>query len=233
MIIQDWISDIACLFFPATCASCNTQLFIREKAICTKCQLELEPTDHFTSRNNPVEKLFEGRVKISSAGALYYLPQGGVARRLIHALKYKERQDIGIWLGEMLGREMLLSGMSKNIDLIVPVPADKKRMKQRTYNQCDLIAEGVSAVTSLKVAREVIIRHSSATSQTRLGRFERWQNSRQQYQILHPEKIDHKRIILIDDVVTTGATILNCISILEKTKVSEIHVAVIGSPSEN
>lgn len=233
MIFHDYLADLACLFFPATCGSCGTQLFIHEKAVCTKCRLELEPTDHFTSPDNPVERLFHGRAYITSAGALYYLPQGGVARKLIHSLKYKERPDVGLWLGEMLGRELMLSNKQKEFDLLIPVPADKKRVRQRTYNQCDLIAEGMAEILSIEVASDVLIRKSSAGSQTKLGRFGRWQNSRQQYEVRLAHKIRNKRILLIDDVVTTGSTLLQCVDCLRSSGASEIHIAVIGSPSEN
>lgn len=233
MMFREWLGDLSCLFFPATCGSCGTQLFIHERAVCTKCQLELEPTDHFIMRDNPVERLFLGRAEISSAAALYYLPQGGVTRKLIHSLKYKERPDVGIWLGEMMGRQLLASGRQKEIDLMIPVPADKKRMQQRTYNQCDLIVEGIEDIISTEVASDVLFRNSIAGSQTRLGRFERWQNSRQQYEVKRAHKIHNKRILLVDDVITTGATLLQCIDCLRKAGASDIHIAVVGSPSEN
>jgi ComF family protein len=233
MIIKEWISDLACLFFPATCGSCATPLFLIEHAVCTRCRLELDPTDHFVSERNQVERLFEGRACISSAGALYYLPQGGVARRLIHSLKYKERPDIGIWLGEMLGRELIASGRLTGVDLIIPVPADKKRLRQRTYNQCDLIAEGIADITSLPVASDVLVRNSSSGSQTRLGRVERWRNSQQQYVVNQSQKIVGKSVLLVDDVVTTGATLIQCIDILHQSRAKEIHIAVVGSPSES
>lgn len=206
---------------------------MHEKAVCTKCQLELEPTDHFSSSGNPVERLFLGRAHVASAGALYYLPQGGVARKLIHSLKYKERPDVGIWLGEKLGRQLLLTNRHKDFDIMIPVPADRKRMQQRTYNQCDLIVEGMADVISIDVASDVLTRNSTAGSQTKLGRFERWQNSRQQYDVRSAHKIRNKRILLVDDVVTTGATLLQCIDCLKRSGAIEIHVAVVGSPSEN
>ena len=233
MIFREWLGDLACLFFPATCGSCGTQLFMHEKAVCTKCQLELEPTDHFALSGNPVERLFLGRAHVASAGALYYLPQGGVARKLIHSLKYKERPDVGIWLGEKLGRQLMLNNRHQEVDVMMAVPADKKRMQQRTYNQCDLIVEGIADVISVDIASDVLIRNSSTASQTKLGRFERWQNSRQQYEVRRAHKIHNKRILLVDDVVTTGATLIQCIEILKKSGASEIHVAVVGSPSEN
>lgn len=233
MTLKEFLGDLACLFFPATCGSCNTQLFLHERSVCTKCQLEIEPTDHFCSPGNQVERLFYGRADVTSAGALLYLPQGGVARKLIHSLKYKERPDVGVWLGEMLGKYWMSAGKNKEIDLIIPVPVDKKRLAQRTYNQCDLIAEGMADIISVEVASDVLIRNSSSGSQTRLGRMERWQNSHQQYEVKRSHKIRNKRVLLVDDVVTTGATLLQCIECIRIAGAASIHIAVIGSPSEN
>lgn len=222
------IKDFLNLLVPVLCPVCGAVLLKNERIICTGCLFELPRTFYLSYSDNPVSRLFWGRIYIENATALFQYQKGSRFQRLIHELKYKGRQDIGREMGRLLGIELKGSAFV-SADIILPVPLHKRKQRQRGYNQCHPIAEGLSKCLGIPWYSRHIIRPSVSLTQTSRSRIDRWLNVDGIFEILDPEKLSGKHIILVDDVVTTGATLEACATALlslEKVRISMVTVAV-------
>ena len=226
----EYLSDLFELFYPDICLACSEKLLKGEQVICFKCNGELPVTDHWSDSNNAMAKRFWGRVELQGAAALFQFQKGEHVQHLLHQLKYRNRQDVGEHLGKMLGRQLLQPAtIIKNIDLIVPVPLHWKKQKQRGYNQCDSIAQGISETINVPWMDSALARVQANISQTKKNRFDRWANVAEIFAVKHPEELKNKHILLVDDVMTTGATAEACLQTIlsiENTTVSFVAVAV-------
>lgn len=227
-IISHWGRDLMGLLFPNLCNACGTSLFRSEKLICTKCLFDLPLTDYHLHQDNKVMKQLWGRAPINAAMALFYFRKGAKAQRLIHNLKYNEKTDVGIFLGNMIGERLKLSSFYADIDFIVPVPLHQRKLRSRGYNQSRFIAEGISAVLNIPMDEEILIRTVSTESQTRKNRFSRYENMKTVFKVAAKEKVTGKHILLIDDVITTGATLESCANALFNHGALKISIAAIA-----
>ena len=221
-------NDFLSLIFPKVCYACGKSLFKKEDCICTSCHYHLPRTDFHLQTDNPVHKLFWGRVDIHSAAAMYLFNKGGKVQRLIHQLKYRGKKEIGLSLGKYYGRELKKSPLFSSADMVIPVPLHLKKLKKRGYNQSELFAQGIAESLGVDHKPEVLIRAKVSQTQTRKSRFDRWKNVEEIFRVPEPEGIRDKHILLADDVVTTGATLEACAAkILEVpgTKVSVVTIA--------
>ena len=223
-----FIHDFISLIYPNICAACGNSLWKHEKIICTFCDLHLPRTDFHLERDNPVSRIFWGRVLIESAGSLYYFNKGNRVQSLIHQLKYKGRKDIGIWLGEKYGSYLKNSPFFDTVSLIVPVPLHKKKLMQRGYNQSEQFAIGLSRSMNIPLDVRALYRTRATETQTRKSRFRRWQNVEGLFAVNDPAKLSGHHILLVDDVITTGATIEACIQALKDIPGTVISVASIA-----
>lgn len=204
--IDAYLKGFVSLIFPGLCVVCKSRLSGSTEVVCTSCRQSL-PLTHFNrDPDNPVAKLFWGRCRLEEAHALLFFDKGSAYTRLIHQLKYEGRQDIGIFLGKMLG-ESIIADSKHLIDAIIPVPLHKHKRRKRGYNQSELIAKGVAEVLSRPVLKDILIRKSHTSTQTRKKRYERWQNVEHVFECTNPQQVSGKHLLIIDDVVTTGATI--------------------------
>ena len=226
----EYFSDLFELFYPDICLSCSEKLLKGENLICFKCQSELPKSDHWADAENAMAKRFWGRVDLQGAAALFQFQKGEHVQHLLHQLKYRGRQDVGEYLGQMLGRMLLQpDGVIKHVDLIVPVPLHWKKHRKRGYNQCDPIAKGISETINIPWTDSAIHRVHENISQTKKNRFDRWANVAEIFAIKDAEQLRGKHILLVDDVMTTGATAEACLQTIltvENTKVSFVSVAV-------
>lgn len=204
-----WLRDFEKLFFPQVCIACARTLNAREDAICINCLIKLPRTNYHRLNDNPVSKKFAGRIRIEMASAFLYFSKGNSARQLLHHLKYRGRQDIGRRLGALYGKDLMNDGWIPP-DLIIPLPLHPAKERIRGYNQCTPIAEGLNRYFGSEVDSKVIARRSNNSTQTKKGRYERWENVEKIFEVKEPEKIQNKYVILVDDVVTTGATLEAC-----------------------
>jgi len=202
-----------------------------EKAVCMHCLTHLPRLQMHDERDNAVEKLFWGRIDLEAATAFLSMPRNGISHRLIHRLKYHGDQEVGERLGALFAHELLASERMKGIDVIVPVPLHPKKLHLRGYNQCDCIARGMSETLSAEVSLNNLTRTHFSASQTRRGRISRWSNVKDIFWVREPEKLEGKRILLIDDVITTGATIEACANALQKVKRVQLSVAALALPA--
>ncbi len=225
---MQFIKDIANLFFPKICLSCNTVLTTQEKVICSFCIFELPKANYSDLNDNPVEKIFYGRIKIESATALFLYAKKGNVQKLIHNLKYFGHQEIGVLIGNILGNEMVTSNRFKNIDYIIPVPLHKNRLKSRGYNQVTKFGEQLSNKIKAPYIKGILIRKSAAKTQSKKVRFDRWKNVKDMFSIQDLSAFENMHVLLIDDIITTGATLEACCNELLKIKGIKISIAVMA-----
>ncbi|MDX2002855.1 MAG: ComF family protein [Chitinophagales bacterium] len=223
-IFKEHWSAFVNLLFPNLCSACGNHLGRAENVICTICEYQLPKTNFHVQADNEMERRFWGRVPIVHATALYYFEKGASVQNLIHELKYNGKQEVGIRLGQILGQDIKNSPHFKQIDLIVPVPLHKKRLSKRGYNQCDLFAEGISMATNIPFAPDVLSRVMYNESQTGKNRIDRFGNVQNIFECRAPHNIANKHILLVDDVVTTGATLEACS--MELLKASNVAVSI-------
>lgn len=204
------IKDLLHLFYPHLCLGCGTVLNKKKQPLCISCLSQLPHTNFQNLSNNPTEKIFTGRITVQAAYSEFYFSKQHVVQELIHHLKYKQQKEIGIFLGEIMGVSLSNSKRFSNIDGIVPLPIHKKREYKRGYNQSLLLAKGISNITNWPLWTEAVIRKSFSTSQTEKQRHQRWQNTIDSFVVTDRTTLLNKHILLVDDVITTGATIEGC-----------------------
>lgn len=218
------------LFYPRICPSCGDALLAREKVICLRCKLSLPQTGFHHHADNPISRLFWGRVPIHSATAMYYFRKSGYVQELLHQLKYGKQPEIGHELGRWYGFELRQSKDYRETELIIPVPLHPRKQKTRGYNQSEVFSQGLSEEMGCPCNAEALIKRLETETQTRKSRFRRWENVKEVFDIPNPETVLHKRILLVDDVITTGATIEACARMLFQAGASTVRVASIASP---
>jgi ComF family protein len=226
-----YVTDFGTLFFPKYCSSCNRNLMHCEKAVCMRCLAHLPRLQMHDERDNAVDKLFWGRIELEAATAFLSMPRNGISHRLIHRLKYHGDQEVGERLGALFAHELLESKRMNGIDVILPVPLHPKKLHVRGYNQCDCIARGMAEILGVEVSLNNLTRTHFTASQTRRGRISRWSNVKDVFWVREPEKLAGKRILLIDDVITTGATIEACAVPLRKIHGVQLSVAALAVPA--
>ena len=228
---MSYATDLGALFFPKYCSSCNRNLMHFEKAVCMHCLTHLPRLQLHDERDNAVEKLFWGRIDVEAATAFLSMPRNGISHRLIHRLKYHGDQEVGERLGALFAHELLESERMKGIDVIVPVPLHPKKLHVRGYNQCDCIARGKAETLGADISLNNLTRTHFSASQTRRGRISRWSNVKDIFWVREPEKFENKRILLVDDVITTGATIEACATALLKINGVQLSVGALAIPA--
>lgn len=223
-LIQDFIS----LFFPRTCYACGNNLFQNEKIICTSCLLHLPKTNFHKIANNPVSKVFWGRVNLVTATSMYFYRKGGKVQHLIHQLKYKGHKEIGVMLGEIYGGQLKETELFKGIDLIIPIPLHHSKLKKRGFNQAETFARGLAVSMQKKMDNSSLVRQIATSTQTKKTRYKRWENVSDIFSLKIPENINNKHILVVDDVITTGATMeafIQTIQTATNVKVSAASIA--------
>lgn len=223
-----WINDLALLFFPSNCLVCGKRLHTLEQSLCLVCELKMPRTSFEKKEANPISQVFWGRVPVNCGTSLFRFEKGSVYQSLLHDLKYRGNRKAGLYLGRMLGGSLLDTSFS-NCDLMVPVPLHRRKLKQRGYNQSELIARGASEITGIPVAKRLIVRKSYGHSQTSKNRQERFENMAEAFRLSnHSPNLDDKRILLIDDVITTGATLEACCRVLFNHFKCLVYVATVS-----
>ncbi len=218
------------LVMPRACCICGQRLAPEEHDICMPCLRHLPLTDHLLQPyDNDLAKVFWGRVEgIEKAAAWMYHQAGSQALYPIYQLKYFHRQEKGVTLGRLLGKEMVESGFTDDIDCLVPVPLAPARQRQRGYNQSEMIARGIGEVCGRPVVTDAVRRTRFAESQTTKGRWGRNDNVEGAFELRHADKIRNLHVLVIDDTITTGATICACAHALAQAGGVSISVAAIA-----
>ena len=212
---------------PRTCAVCGTRLSPRETAICVNCHLHLPLTlFETTAYDNPMARLFWGVLPVERAAALFYYEPRSEAGQIIYDMKYHGQAQLAEAMGHMTARLFAAHGFFEDIDALVPVPLTWKRRWHRGYNQSEQIAEGISRHTRLPVYKNVVKRISFTESQTRKNAWERQENVEDAFRLANGERIKGKHLLVVDDVVTTGATIKACAK--ELCKAGDVRISILS-----
>lgn len=222
------LNNLSDIVFPECCAGCAAPLMNRENTICLHCKEELPFTNFADEPENDTEKIFWGRVPLEAASSMIYFMKGGTIQNMLHQLKYNEQKEVGVELGRMAGKDIAASRRFSGIDLIVPIPLHQKKLRKRGYNQCSFLARGMSEVTGTPFTDEALKKVSHNESQTRKSRFQRWLNVKTIFQTTDPRLLKNKHILLIDDVVTTGATLEAAAQKLLEAEGVKVSIYTIG-----
>ena len=216
------------LFLPANCPVCGKRLFSPGEVICLRCEQGLPRTGFRDNPENRVNMIFWGRVPVEIATSLLGFEKGSAYQSLLHDLKYRQNRRVGYYLGRLLGEELKESSYSV-CDMLIPVPLHPKKYRTRGYNQSELIARGASGVLDIPVIPDLLLRSVHHESQTRLGRYERYENVAGSFQLSKKAAdLNGSRILLIDDVITTGSTLEACVKVLVDSYHCRVYVATIS-----
>jgi len=225
MMLRDWLDSILNLFYPRVCAACGESLLKDEETVCLKCRYTLPRTGYERYPDNPLAQTFYGRVNIHAVTACYFFAKSGKVQHLIHQLKYKGNKDAGVFLGKQLGESLKDAPLFQGIDVIIPVPLHPRRERQRGYNQSLIIAQGISEVTGIPVGNQYLFRTKYNETQTRKTAEERYNNVKGIFELRRQEELKGKHVLLVDDVLTTGATLESCAHQLESVPGITISIA--------
>ena len=206
----NFIDSIIGLFYPSVCAACGKSLFRWETTVCTHCRNLLPKTGYELNEDNPLARKFYGQVRLKAVTACFFFSKEGKVQRLIHELKYKGNKAAGVFLGQELGRSIQAAPLFMGVDYLIPVPLHPKREKKRGYNQSLVIAQGISEETGIPLGNDFLIRSKNTATQTHKTKEERWENVRDIFELRHSERLEGKYVLLVDDVLTTGATLGAC-----------------------
>ena len=227
--ISEYFRSFINLLYPDFCLICENNLLKNEKTICTICEVKLPYTNYHLIKDNVIEKKFWGRVDVQKASALLLFEKGLDVQTLISNLKYKKREDVGVKLAELYAKILLESNSDfLKIDIIIPIPLHYKKQQKRGYNQCDEFVKILSEKLNIPYSLTSIKRTKDTISQTGKNRIKRWENVSDIFEIAIVKDIENKHILIVDDVITTGATIeAMALKILEikGTKISIILMA--------
>ena len=199
-----------------------------EEIICTHCIAELPKNQYQNQPTNPVEEKLAGRLPVKYGWAFLKFRKGGIVQHLLHQMKYNNHPEVGVMLGRIFGHDIQKAGLSAGFDVIIPVPLHALRKRKRGYNQSAKLAEGLSYSMSIPWDESISVRKMKSATQTRKSKIERWENVRDVFAVSASKSIAGKRILLVDDIITTGATLEACGQHLISHGCSELSVAVIA-----
>lgn len=222
------LKNLLKLLFPVLCHGCNELLVQEEKNICTTCNHNLPYTNHHKNTKNDTFNTFYGIVNLEFAFSMLYFHHDGIVQKLIHQLKYKGREEIGVFLGEKYAFELKNIKVKYNLDFIVPVPLHKKKLKERGYNQIDSFCLALSKELDIPFITDLLFRNQYSKTQTKKNKEQRLDTIESIFDVRNIDNYHGKHFLLVDDVITTGATIELCAKALLKipnTKVSVITIA--------
>lgn len=224
-ILEDFIS----LFYPRYCRGCYNSLVKGEDLICTECLLEMPKSYYHLHHDNPFYQKFRGRLPVKHVMTLFKFVKESRVQHVLHALKYKQQPEIGEMLGRIYGKDLLEADYSERFDLIVPVPLHTSRRKLRGYNQSEEFGKGLSQILEVPCDDTYMVRAAKTETQTHKSKLSRWENVNRIFEVINAASIAEKRVLLVDDVVTTGATLEACGDALLRAGCRELSIACIAA----
>lgn len=226
------LTNLLSLFYPKICIGCKKILQENEDYLCLECLLHLPETNYHLLHENPLEKIFWGRVKVEKVFCFLFYRKGNYVQSLLHELKYKGNKEIGAYLSAIYGNKLKESHSLEDIDLILPIPLHPKKLKLRGYNQSEWIAKGLSKTTGLPYSTQYLTRETFTETQTQKSRFNRWENVKNVFKIQNEEDLTGKHILICDDVLTTGATMEAAIHKVLSVPNSKVSVLTLATAQD-
>lgn len=210
MNLKFMLNALVQLFYPSVCYACGINEIDENQMICLACMENLPYTRFETIKENPTEKLFWGRIATSFACCIFYFEKDNMLQSIIHQIKYKNEKKLGIFMGKLMGLKLKDIIHAQEIDFMLPMPLHPKKEKKRGYNQATLLCIGMKEITNINYNENALIRIQHTKTQTKKSRIERWQNVEEVFDIPSPDVVKGKNILIIDDVITTGASTEAC-----------------------
>lgn len=209
-MLKSALNDLLHLFFPHVCTGCGSDALDVNHQLCLRCLTKLPETNFFEQPGNPVEKHFYGRLSIKGGASNYFFTKESLLQNIIHSLKYRGNKDIGFYLGKLMAKSLAATDRFDDVDVLVPLPLNPKREKKRGYNQAAAICHGIAAEWNKPVLDKAVIRTVNTTTQTQKDRIKRWKNMDGVFAVKDFTALQNKHVLLVDDVVTTGASLEAC-----------------------
>jgi ComF family protein len=223
-----FLSNFFTLLYPESCPICSKALLAGEKIICTFCLYKLPKTNFHLSEQNPIHDLFIGRIDIKHSGAYLNFRKGGGVQQLIHEFKYKSRVEIGRFLGECYGIDLMEAPWIKTVDCVIPIPLHEKKLKKRGFNQSEEFASGIAKILEIPMRLDVLERATFSETQTKKSKYQRWENVKGVFEIKNPDLFTGNHVLLVDDVITTGATMEAATQCLIEDAGAQVSVAAMA-----
>jgi len=223
--MKNFFNSFTQLLFPNLCICCKGYLSNQERFICDMCNYNLPIYEFNSLKDNDLRKKFWGTLPIQECLAYLSFKQNNEVQKVMHELKYNGNKEIGFAMGLTLGRLILSFDKLDDIDFIIPIPLHKKREDQRGFNQAEVIANGVSNIIKAPVLNNVVGRVINNKSQTNRNRLDRSINTEDIFKVMNLKPLEGKHILLLDDVITTGATMISCGNSLLRVKDLKLSVA--------
>ena len=221
-------NSLAGFIYPRLCLGCNRRLLAQENVLCIECTELLPQTNYHHVKDNATFQRLEGRVELNFATSLGYYTKEGLLQYLIHELKYKRNEDAGKFMGQKLANALKNIDWIKDVNLIVPVPLHKHKQQARGYNQSAIIANVIAKNRGVRLSIGNLIRIVDTDSQTTKGREQRLENMKEAFIVQNKPEFASKHILLVDDILTTGATIEQCALIMQQAGASKVSIATVG-----
>lgn len=223
-MLQDFLS----LIYPRNCVACGNSLFKHEDQVCNYCYSNLPKTNFHKQSRNPVDALFYGRTPLLLASSFYLFQKKGSIQKIMHAIKYKHNKDLAVLVGKWYAEDLKEDPIISKADYVIPVPLHSKKFKIRGYNQSEEFAKGLAEGLKTNLNTSVLTRKEFTETQTKKSKYERWENVEDVFELIVPETFKNKQVILVDDVITTGATIEACCQLLQSIEGIQISVLSIA-----
>lgn len=226
--VKNYFEDFMHLFFPHNCIGCGTDILNNEDALCAQCVMQLPETGFLSKPGNRIEKMFYGRMPVHHAGSAFYFNKDSLLQHLIIQLKYRENQTAGKYLGNLLGNAIANAKRFDDVDIIVPLPLNEKKLHKRGYNQALLLARGIAQILQKPVVEDAVTRILFTETQTHKDRIARWQTMDGVFKVADESALKNKHILLVDDIVTTGATLESCGTAILKTENTKLSICTLA-----
>lgn len=206
-LIQRYADSFVRLFYPLLCKGCGAEVFKKETLLCWRCLQALPLTGFEAHEENPVKRIFTGRIPVREAMAALYFHQDSITQTLVHRIKYQSETGLGSFMGAFMGELLATQERYRQVDVVIPLPLNEKKHRQRGFNQAALLAAGIAEILRKPLDTTTLIRVKATSTQTRKNRMERWQNVDQVFSLQPSHQLQNKHVLMVDDVITTGATL--------------------------
>jgi ComF family protein len=228
------INDFLSLIYPRHCEACGNNLFKHEYFVCNYCQLNLPKSNYHKQPQNELSYVFAGRIPFQNALSFYVFEKSGKIQRLLHAIKYQNQKTLAEFLGKQYAKDLISDNVFADVDVIIPIPLHKNKLKTRGFNQSEYFAKGISEKMNIAIDTTTLIRKTETSTQTKKRKYQRWENVEGIFELTNANALKNKHVLIIDDVITTGATIeaaWQCVKEVEGIKISVAAIAFASKKS--